>query len=88
MCVKGDASEKLFADNDIVSLQAHEESDLTNSDQECELIGKDNIVVIEPEASSESTTITDIVVYNHTQNQIDISMTAVFPDFYTRLMTS
>ena len=45
-------------------------------------------MVIEPEAPPESTTITDIVVYDYNQNDIDISMTTLFPAFHNILMTS
>lgn len=43
-------------------------------------------MVVKPKAISETTT--DIVVYDRHQNDIDISMTAVFPTFCNILMTS
>ena len=81
ICIKVDSTEKVWFNNDTVTLLPHKECEEIDSDQECELIGKDNIVVTELEASSKTTTITDIVVYDRHQNDIDILMTAVFPTF-------
>ena len=86
--IKVDSTEKVLSSNDIVTLLPHKECEEIDSDQECELIGKDNIVVTELEASSKTTTITDIVVYDRHQNDIDILMTAVYPTFYSISMTS
>ena len=47
-----------------ITLIPHEESYELDSDQEYELVGNSNIIVIKPKATLQTIPINDIVIYN------------------------
>ena len=64
-----------------ITLIPHEESYELDSDQEYELVGNSNIIVIKPKATLQTIPIDDIVIYNPKWNSHDVSIRSVYPPF-------